>query len=136
MASTREVVITGLGIVSPIGIGRNDFAVSLRDCVSGVGPLTRFDATKFPVQIAAELKDFQPKLYVKPRKSLKVMSHEIQMGVASATLAAEDANLGEDIDTDRFGVVFPAEWNVKLKALFIGAVFLIDFVHFESKGNN
>ncbi len=39
-------------------------------------------------------------------------------------------------DADTFGVMFPAEWDVKLKALFLGAVFLIDFVHFENKGNN
>jgi uncharacterized protein YxjI len=39
-------------------------------------------------------------------------------------------------DADNFGVIFPAEWNVKLKALFLGAVFLIDFVHFEDKGDN
>lgn len=39
-------------------------------------------------------------------------------------------------DADNFGLIFPAEWNVKLKALFLGAVFLIDFVHFENKGNN
>ncbi len=39
-------------------------------------------------------------------------------------------------DADNFGVMFPAEWDVKLKALFLGAVFLIDFVHFENKGNN
>ena len=39
-------------------------------------------------------------------------------------------------DADNFGVVFPKEWDVKLKALFLGAVFLIDFVHFENKGNN
>ena len=39
-------------------------------------------------------------------------------------------------DADNFGIVFPEEWDVKLKALFLGAVFLIDFVHFENKGNN
>ena len=39
-------------------------------------------------------------------------------------------------DADNFGVMFPAEWDVKLKALFLGAVFLIDFVHFENRGNN
>ena len=39
-------------------------------------------------------------------------------------------------DADNFGVMFPVEWDVKLKALFLGAVFLIDFVHFENKGNN
>lgn len=39
-------------------------------------------------------------------------------------------------DADNFGVIFPADWHVKMKALFLGAVFLIDFVHFENKGNN
>ena len=39
-------------------------------------------------------------------------------------------------DADNFGVMFPAEWDVELKALFLGAVFLIDFVHFENKGNS
>ncbi len=38
-------------------------------------------------------------------------------------------------DADNFGVMFPADWDIKLKALFLGAVFLIDFVHFENKGN-
>lgn len=107
MGADREVVITGVGIVSPIGIGREAFEHSLRDRVSGVGPITHFDTRHLDVRIGAELKDFQPKLYVKPRKSLKVMSREIQMGVASATLAVEDAGLEvEKIDVERFGVVY------------------------------
>jgi len=107
MAEPNDVVITGLGIVSPIGIGREAFEQSLRDRKSGVSRITRFDTNHLAVQIGAELKDFQPKLYVKPRKSLKVMSREIQTGVASATLAMEDAGLvGDQLDTDRFGVVY------------------------------
>ena len=106
MAEPNDVVITGLGIVSPIGIGREAFEQSLRDRKSGVRRITRFDTTHLAVQIGAELQDFAPKLYVKPRKSLKVMSREIQTGVASATLAMEDASLsGDQLDTDRFGVV-------------------------------
>ena len=107
MATSSEVVITGLGPVSPIGIGREAFSESLRARTSGVDIVERFVECGRPVQIGAALKDFQPKLYVKPRKSLKVMSHEIQMGVASATLAVEDAELKVDeIDVDRMGVVY------------------------------
>ena len=107
MAERNEVVITGLGIVSPIGIGREAFRQSLRDRESGVDRITRFDTRHLAVHIGAELKDFQPKLYVKPRKSLKVMSREIQMGVASATLAMEEAGLvGDELDADRLGVVY------------------------------
>lgn len=107
MATSIEVVITGLGPVSPIGLGRQEFSKSLRAQTSGVGVIDRFFASGLPVYIGAELKDFQPKLYVTPRKSLKVMSHEIQMGVASATLAVEDAKLNiDEIDVDRMGVVY------------------------------
>ena len=107
MKTRREVVITGLGVVSPIGIGREAFAASLHDRQSGVDAIQQYDTTNFAVRIGAELKDFEPKLYVKPRKSLKVMSREIQMGVASATLAVEEASLDvEAIDVERFGVVY------------------------------
>lgn len=107
MTSERDVVITGLGLVSPIGIGREAFAQSLAHRQSGVARVTQFDTSALSVHIGAELKDFEPKLYVKPRKSLKVMSREIQMGVASSTLAMEDAKLDRDqIESERFGVVY------------------------------
>ncbi len=107
MTANREVVITGLGIVSPIGIGRADFEQSLRDKQSGVAAIQQYDNSELSVPFGAELKDFQAKLYVKPRKSLKVMCHEIQMGVASAALAVEDADLDvEQVDADQFGVVY------------------------------
>ena len=107
MSSTRDVVITGLGIVSPIGIGREAFRDSLQQRRSGVALVEQYDCSALDVKIGAELKDFQPKLYIKPRKSLKVMSHEIQMGVASSTLAVEDAQLDvAAVDHERFGVVY------------------------------
>lgn len=106
MAVSREVVITAAGIVSPIGVGREAFVQALDGRVSGVATITQYDASEFAVQIAAELKDFEPKLYVKPRKSLKVMSREIQMGVASATLAMEEAQFEAELDLDRFGVIY------------------------------
>ncbi len=106
----REVVITGLGIVSPIGIGREAFWSSLCAGRSGVRPITRFDTSAFPVHFGAEVTDFDPKAYVRPRKSLKVMSREIQYGFAAADFAMTEAALTADrLDPDRFGVVFGAE---------------------------
>ena len=110
MKTARDVVVTGLGVVSPIGIGRDAFWQSLQAGTSGVRLISGCDARHLRVRIGGELHDFEPKLYVKPRKSLKVMSHEMQMGVASATLAMEDADLNvDDVDPARFGVVYGSE---------------------------
>jgi 3-oxoacyl-[acyl-carrier-protein] synthase II len=133
MSAPRDVVITGVGVVSPIGIGRNAFWESLRTAQSGVRPITQFDATALPVRIGAEVVDFEPKLYVKPRKSLKVMSREIQLGMASAALAIEDANLdSSSVETDRFGVVYgnPMLYGDvhELKDLYAACVEAGDFV--------
>jgi 3-oxoacyl-[acyl-carrier-protein] synthase II len=106
----REVVVTGLGVVSPIGIGRDAFNASLRAGRSGIRPITLFDASGVPVRFAGEVTDFDPKLYVRPRKSLKVMAREIQFGFAASDMALADANLDPTRqDPDRFGVVFGAE---------------------------
>jgi len=106
----REVVITGLGVVSPIGIGVETFQASLHAGRSGVRPISLFDASGFPVQIGAEVIDFDPKAYVRPRKSLKVMSREIQFGFAAADMAMTSADLQQgQAEPDRFGVVFAAE---------------------------
>jgi 3-oxoacyl-[acyl-carrier-protein] synthase II len=106
----REVVITGLGVVSPIGIGRDAFNTSLRAGRSGIRPITLFDASGVPVRFAGEVTDFDPKQYVRPRKSLKVMAREIQFGFAAADMALQDAKLDPAReDPDRFGVVFGAE---------------------------
>ena len=107
MTSTREVVITGLGVVSPIGIGRAEFVDSLRTGRSGVARIEQYAPDALAVPYGAELKGFEPKQYVKPRKSLKVMCREIQAGVAAAGLAVEDAQLSTDeLDAERFGVIF------------------------------
>src|SRR5215467_3680182 len=106
----RDVVITGLGVVSPIGIGREAFWSSLCAGLSGVRQITRFDTSAFPVHIGAEVIDFDPKAYVRPRKSLKVMSREIQYGFAAADFAIAEATLKpETLDANRFGVVYGAE---------------------------
>jgi 3-oxoacyl-[acyl-carrier-protein] synthase II len=110
MDPAREVVITGLGVVSPIGVGYEAFWSSLLQRQSGVGPITLFDARLMPVAFGAELKDFDAKLYVKPRKALKVMCRELQTGVAAANLAVEHAELAPgQVTPERIGTVFGSE---------------------------
>ncbi len=110
MTKPRQVVITGLGVVSPIGIGRQAFAKSLAARTSGVRRITLFDPTGLKVDFGAEVLNFDGKQYVTPRKSLKVMSREIQLGFTAAQLACEDSGLQPtQLDPDRFGVVFGAD---------------------------
>ena len=107
---SREIVITGLGVVSPLGIGREAFWDQLQAGLSGVRPITAFDTASLEVRFGGQILDFDPKLYVRPRKSLKVMSREIQMGFAAADLALVDAGLSTgSVAPDRFGVVFGSD---------------------------
>jgi len=104
------VVITGIGVVSPIGIGCEAFSESLLAGRSGIGPLTVFETPGSPIQIAGEVSDFEAKKYVRPRKSLKVMARSAQLGVAASSLAMEDAGLPPGaVDPERFGVVLGAD---------------------------
>ena len=110
MTPTREIVITGIGVVSPIGIGIEPFWSSLCEGRSGVAPFTRFDARGLPVSFGGEVTDFDPVRFVRPRKSLKVMSRDIQLGFAAADMACTDAGLDtQPVDPERLGIVFGSE---------------------------
>jgi 3-oxoacyl-[acyl-carrier-protein] synthase II len=107
MSRSREIVITGVGVVSPIGIGCDPFWDSLAHGRSGIRLVDLFDASSLQVRFGGQIPDFDAKLYVRPRKSLKVMSREIQLGFAAADLAIADAGIAAGgIEPDRFGVVF------------------------------
>lgn len=107
MSAVREVVITGLGVVSPIGIGCGPFWDALEHGTSGIRLVDLFDASSLSVRFGGQIPDFDPKLYVRPRKSLKVMSREIQLGFAAADLAVGDAGIAAGgLEPERFGVVF------------------------------
>jgi 3-oxoacyl-[acyl-carrier-protein] synthase II len=102
----RRVVVTGIGVVSPIG---NDMATTWRSLLegkSGAGPITHFDATKFPVRFAAELKEFDPLRYM-DRKEAKRADAYTQYAVAAAVQAMSDAGFpdGHGMDPDRVGVI-------------------------------
>lgn len=105
-----DVVVTGVGVVSPIGIGRREFWSALCNRRSGVERLELPGVDWLPLQLGAEVRNFDPKLYVANRKSLKVMSRDAQLGMAAAALACTDAGIGPGtIDPDRFGVVLGAD---------------------------
>ncbi len=106
----REIAITGVGIVSPIGIGVEEVAESLAAKKSGVGFRQGFEDVRSPMRIVAAIKNFEGKKYVKPRKSIKVMCRPIQFGFAASALALEQAQIDEgDFEPDRKATIFGSE---------------------------
>src|SRR5438128_10621581 len=91
----RRVVVSGLGVVAPNGIGRDAFWSACLNGKSGVGPIRSFDASGHPVQVAAEVPDFDvtPFLPSSQRKSVKIMSRAMRFGVAAAGLAVQDSGI-------------------------------------------
>lgn len=85
-------MVTGLGVVTPIGIGKETFWQNLIAGKSGVGPITHFDATAYSSQIAAEVKDFNPGDYLDKKEARRLVRF-IQFAVAASQLAAKDAAL-------------------------------------------
>jgi 3-oxoacyl-[acyl-carrier-protein] synthase II len=103
--SKKRVVITGLGVISPVGTGRGPFWEALLRGQSGIGPLTRFDPTLYDSKIAGEVKDFAPEQFL-DRKEIRRMDRFTQFGVVASRLAVEDAALELDReDTEGIGVM-------------------------------
>jgi 3-oxoacyl-[acyl-carrier-protein] synthase II len=88
----RRVVVTGVGVVSPLGTGNQKNWDALVAGVSGIDKITRFDATDFPVQIAGEVKDFNPEDFIE-KKEIKKMDLFIQYSLAAAHFAMQDSGL-------------------------------------------
>ena len=112
--SRRRILITGMGILSPIGIGTEAFQASLMSGTSGIKKSELYEFLAAPDTCVAEVADFNDstikKEYLKQqRRSLKVMCREIQLGVASANLAMDDSGIDlEAVDSERFGIEFGA----------------------------
>ena len=102
----RRVVITGVGLVTPLGNNTQDTWQGLLDGRSGVGPITRFDASQFPTRIAAEVRDFDPAAFVE-KKEIKKMDTFIHYALAASAHAMKDAGLApwNDVEGDRAGVI-------------------------------
>ncbi len=101
----RRVVVTGVGVVSPLGIGRDAFWNGLLKGTSGVRRITRFDPTRHECQIAAEVKEFDPLLWIE-KKEVRKMDLFVQYALAAGLIAVEDAQLKvSDTNRDRVGVL-------------------------------
>ncbi len=93
MTRQNRVVITGMGIVAPNGIGIEPFWESLLAGRSGIGPITLFDASDFKSRIAGEVKNFDPLDYIEPELKPKRMARHTQLAYAATMMALEDAGL-------------------------------------------
>lgn len=101
----RRVVVTGIGIVSPLGTGVEKNWTAITSGQSGLGPITRFDASELPTQIAGEVKDFNAEDYI-DKKEIKKMDLFIQYGLAAAEMAFNDSGLEiTDANAERVGVL-------------------------------
>lgn len=151
-SSARRVVITGMGIISPLGSTLDDLWSALEEGRSGVDRLRRMPATNLPTDYGGEARQFtghiddfgplDPMQKRTIRKGLKVMCREIQMGVASAQLALSDAGLGYgDYDPDQMGVVFGSDHIMTMPDEFTEGIrncldssHQFDFSHWAEQG--
>ena len=100
-----RVVVTGMGVVSPIGIGLETFWSNLVSGKSGVGPITRFDTDGYSTKIGAEVKDFVPEEYI-DKKDARRMDRFTQFAMAASKMALEHAGIDlQSIDRYRVGVI-------------------------------
>ena len=102
MIQENRVVVTGLGVISPIGIGKENFWEALKAGKNGIVKITRFDPAEHTAKIAGEVQDFDPVQFIE-KKEIKRMDRYTQFALAAAHLAIEDAQI-KNIDSERSGV--------------------------------
>lgn len=101
----NRVVITGVGAITPVGIGTENVWENIKNGVSGIGRISKFDPTDFACHVGAEVKDFDVTEYI-DKKEAKRMDLFVQYAVAAAKMAVKDANLNmEEEDPTRVGVM-------------------------------
>lgn len=101
----RRVVVTGVGLVSPLGVGTAENWQALMEGKSGIGPITRFDASEYPSRIAGEVKGFDP-LHYTDKKDVKKSDLFIHFALAASKFAIEDSGFVIDDDnSERVGVI-------------------------------
>jgi 3-oxoacyl-[acyl-carrier-protein] synthase II len=101
----RRVVVTGMGAVTPIGNDVPTFWENLKAGKCGIGPLTKFDCTDYKASLAAEVKDFDPTLYIEKAEVRKTDLFS-QFALAAAVQAMNDSGIEGTVDPARFGVYF------------------------------
>jgi len=102
--SKRRVVVTGLGLITPVGIGVSESWANIINGQSGIGKITKFDCSSYPSQVAGEVKNFDPLLYIPP-KDARRMDTFIQFGIAAGIEAFKDSGIEvTDTNSERIGV--------------------------------
>ena len=102
--SKRRVVVTGLGLITPVGIGVSESWANIINGQSGIGKITKFDCSSYPSQVAGEVKNFDPLLYIPP-KDARRMDTFIQFGIAAGVEAFKDSGIEvTDTNSERIGV--------------------------------
>ena len=102
--SKRRVVVTGLGLITPVGIGVAESWANIINGQSGIGKITKFDCSSFPSQVAGEVKNFDPLAYIPP-KDARRMDTFIQFGIAAGIEAFKDSGIEvNDSNSERIGV--------------------------------
>lgn len=110
MARKRRVVITGLGVVAPNGIGKEAFWQALISGKSGIGEISRFDASSYPCHIAGEVNSFDPQEFM-DFKLMKRTGRFAHLGVAAALMASQDADLGSVRKREAIGIMVGTSVN-------------------------
>ena len=104
--NSQRVVITGMGAITPLGSTVDTYWNGLINGVSGIRKITQFDASELPCQIAGEIPDFDPELFI-DRKEIRRLPRSAQIGLASAVQAVKDAGFPEIMpDAERSAVVY------------------------------
>ncbi|HHW4173786.1 TPA: beta-ketoacyl-ACP synthase II [Campylobacter coli] len=103
----KRVVVTGIGMINALGLDKESSFKAICEGKSGVKKITLFDTTDFPVQIAAEIENFDP-LEVVDGKEVKKIDRFIQLGIKAAREAMQDANFDQNLDKEEFGIVSAA----------------------------
>ncbi|MBN1855768.1 MAG: beta-ketoacyl-ACP synthase II [Dehalococcoidia bacterium] len=105
MTGRRRVVVTGVGVVCPLGTGAEKAWVRLQNGESGIAPITRFDTTGFKTRIAGELKDFVPEDFIE-KKKIRRTDPFIHYAMAATSMAIDDAHLiVDEHNAERVGVI-------------------------------
>jgi len=104
--SKRRVVVTGMGVVTPIGIGVDEFWKALLEGKNGVDLITKFDASRFDTKFAAEVKNFYPENYL-DKKTIRRLDLYAQYAMVSAIEILENGTIDlNKINLERFGVIY------------------------------
>jgi len=117
-------VVTGVGMVTPLGVGKDIFSQKLFKGDSGIRPITSFDTSRFPSRLGAQVTDFSPADFIS-RKNLRKMDRLSRMAAASARMAIDDSGVNIDsINMDRMGIILGTAYgSTDVSVQFAGTLF-------------